>query len=143
MKAVFSTVFFLGAVLLCLVSLHRTLAQQCDDDESMVTDYKKDLAQLVETSRKESQAEFDRGFHQKSCLTKLTLSLSLLNELVSCLEKAVADSTATKDQADANKAKLAAYSNLKNKLEDYRKKLKATDDPKEAKALIEKFDFSS
>lgn len=109
----------------------------------MVADYKKDLTQTVETSRKESLAQFEKGFHQKSCLTKLTLSLSMLNELMSCLEKAAADSTATKEQAEANKARLAAYTKLKDKVEDYRKKLKATDDPKEAKALIDKFDFSS
>jgi outer membrane lipoprotein-sorting protein len=143
MKTAISTFFFLGVVSLCLVSLDRTIAQQCDDDESMVTDYKKDLTQLVENTRKESLADFEKGFHQKTCLTKLTLSLSMLNELVSCLEKAVADSTATKEQADANKTKLDAYTKLKDKVEGYRKKLKATDDPKEAKALIEKFNFSS
>ena len=143
MKTTISTLFFLGAVSLCLGSLDRTVAQQCGDQEAMVTDYKKDLGGLVETTRKESLADFEKGFHQKAFLTKLTFSLSMLNELVSCLEKAVADSTATKEQADATKAKLDTYTKLKDKVEGFRKKLKATDDPKEAKALIEKFDFSS
>lgn len=142
MKTAISTVLFVGVVWLCLVSIHQTVAQQCADEEAMVADYKKDLVGLVETTRKESQADFDKGFHQKACINKLTFNLSMLTELVSCLEKAVADSTATKEQADANKAKLETFTKLKDKVEDYRKKLKAKDDPKEAKALIEKFDFS-
>ncbi len=141
MKIVISAAILLGAISSCVLNLPLLIAQQCQDEEAMVADYKKDLTQFVETARKESQPEFEKTFHQKVCLTKLTLCLSMLNEMVGCLEKAGADSTATKEQAEAYKAKRDAYTKFKDKVEEYRKTLKAAEDSKTAKALIEKFDF--
>ena len=67
----------------------------------MVVDYKKGLTELVETTRKETQANFEKAFHQKTGVTKLGLCLMMVDELVSCLDKASEDATATKDQAEA------------------------------------------
>jgi hypothetical protein len=142
MKTVSTTTLFSAVALSCFCGPRPLVAQRCQDEEAMVADYRKGLTELVETTRKESQADFEKGFHQKTSLTKLGLSLSMVNELVACLEKASADSAATKDQVEAYKAKLASYTKLKDKLEENRKVLKAADDAKTAKAVVEKLRFS-
>jgi exonuclease VII large subunit len=117
-------------------------AQACKDEESMADYYKKDLAGLVATVKKESLLDFERAYHQKSSLTKLTLYGSTVDGLLRCLDKAAQDPTATKEEADAYKAKREAYAKLKDKIQQDRNALKATEAPKDAKALIEKFDFA-
>lgn len=119
------------------------LAQGCSDDEAMVTDYVKDLGSLVDTTRKESLAEFEKEYHQRTCLTKLGLSLGLVKELQSCLDKAAQDPAATKDQTDGNKAKHDKYAKLQGAIEQDQKNLKGAGDSKGAKAVIGKFDFSN
>ena len=108
----------------------------------MVESYRKDLSELVVTTRKESLEQFEKAFHQKTCLTKLSLCLSMVNELISCLDKAAQDSTATKAQTDAYKAKREPYANFKDTITEDRKLLKAAETPKDAKSLIQKFDLS-
>ncbi len=117
-------------------------AQACDEDEGMVETYRKDLTEMVDTTRKESLEEFEKAFHQKSCLTKLSLSIGMVDELVNCLDKASQDSAASKEQSEAYKAKRESYAKLKESIEEDRKQLKAADTSKSAKAQIEKFDFS-
>lgn len=118
------------------------LAQGCDEDEAMVEGYIKDLGELVGTTQKESLAEFERSYHQRTCLTKLSLSLGVVKELESCLDKAGQDPAATKDQADGDKAKHEKYAKLQGKIEQNQKDLKAAEESKAAKTLISKFDFA-
>jgi hypothetical protein len=120
----------------------QTEAPACGDDEAMVESYRQDLSGLTDTVRKESLADFEKGYHQRTCLTKLTLSLGLVDELESCLDKAAQDPATSKEQAAAYKAKHDAYAKLKDKFDAEHKELKAAEAPKAAKALIEKFDFS-
>lgn len=135
-------VLFLGVVCSAALLPRMSFAQACDDDEAMVESYRKDIASLVDITRKESLAEFEKAFHQKSCLTKLSLCLSLVDELLNCLDKAGQDPAATKQQTDDYKAKRERYTKFRNKVADHHKSLKAVEASKDAKALVEKFDLS-
>lgn len=130
-----------GAV--CLILPRRARAQACQDDESMIAANSKDLSDSVAQVRKESLDDFVKDFHQKSITVKLSISSGMVEEVVNCFEKAAKDTTATKEQVDAYKAKSAAYAKLKTKIDAGVKGLKAATDPKQAKALIEKLDFST
>jgi hypothetical protein len=132
-----------GVMSVGLLSQRPLFAQACQDEEAMVVDYKKTITGLVATVQKESLADFERLYHRKSCLVKLTLCGSVLDGLVVCLEKAPQDPTATKEQKQAYTAKHESYSKLKEKVAQYRDSLKATEVGKEAKALIEKFDLAN
>jgi hypothetical protein len=127
----------------CLILPKGALAQACQDEESMVTANTKDLSDHVAKVRKESLDDFVKGFHQKSIIVKLSLSSGMVQEVVDCFNKAAKDATATKEQVDAYKAKSAAYAKLKAKIDQGLKGLKAANDPKQAKALIEKLDLST
>lgn len=118
-------------------------AQACKDEEAMVEDYKKSILDLVETVKKETLPEFERAYHQKNCLTKLTLSVSLVDGLVSCLEKAAQDPAALKQDVQTYKTKRETYVKLKEKVQQNRDALKTTATGKDAKALIEKIDLSN
>ncbi len=142
MKGTVYIALVLGASLVTLLGARPLFAQACKDDELMANESKKSIAELVETVKKESLAEFNRAYHQRSSLSRLTVCLSTVNGLVSCLEKASQDTTATPEDAAANKAKLETYTKLKGKIDQDRKALKNASDPKEAKALIEKFNLS-
>jgi hypothetical protein len=85
---------------------------------------------------------FQRAFHRKTCLTKLTLCAGILDGATACLEKAANDPAAAKDQVEDCKAKHDRYAKLKAKVSQYRDTLKATEDYKASKAMIEKFDFA-
>jgi hypothetical protein len=130
-----------GAV--CLFLPNAAVAQACQDDESMVTANTKDLSDSVAEVRKESLDDFVRQFHQKSIGVKLSLSSGMVEEVVGCLDKATKDATATKEQVGAYKAKSATYAKLKATIDQAVKGLKTATDPKQAKALIEKLDFST
>src|SRR5258706_15568148 len=91
MKNVTVMVILLGTISSCFLELPQFLAQGCQDGESLVAGYKKDLTGLVDIARKESQSDFDKAYHQKACLSKLGFCLTMVNELLSCMEKASAD----------------------------------------------------
>jgi hypothetical protein len=74
-------------------------------------------------------------------LTKLTLAHGLTQELVSCLEKAAQDPQANKEQAAQDKGKSESYAKLRDTIDQDRKSLKGAEAPKEAKAIIGKFNF--
>ncbi len=134
------------ALLVCLVSWlgPRPLpGQACKDEEMMSDESRKALAELVGTVKKESLQDFQRAYHQKSCFNKLTFSLSAVNGVLTCLDKAAQDTTAAKEDLDAYKAKQEAYGKRKERIERDRKALKDAADAKDAKALIEKFDVSN
>jgi hypothetical protein len=119
---------------------HSARAQACKDEESMVGESKKPLAELVVTVKQESQPDFEKAYHQKSAVNKLTFLGIAVDGLVACLEKAAQDPSAAKDAVEAAKAKHETYAKLKAKIQQDRDTLKALTDSKEAKAYVEKLD---
>jgi hypothetical protein len=142
MKNLIKLVLLPGIFWVCFLSPPMLVAQQCQDEEGIAKDYVKDLNDAVETARNENLDDFEKHYHQKATLTKLNLSLGMVNEVKDCLDKASKDATATKEQVDAYKAQQETYSKLGEKMEADQKALKAAEDPKAAKAVIEKFDYS-
>jgi hypothetical protein len=132
----------LGSTLLLPSGGAQLSAQVCKDEEGMVANYKKTVTDLVATVKKESLLDFEKAFHQKNVTTKLTLFGSTVNGLIGCLQKIANDPATLKEDADAAKGKIATYNKLKDKIMQDRDALKAAQTEKEAKALIEKFDFA-
>jgi len=132
----------MGTAVLGLFAQPSLRAQACQDEEAMVADYKKTISDLAASVKKESLEEFERAYHRKSCLTKLTLSLGIVGGAADCFNKAAEDPATPKDQAAADKAKSDIYTKLKDKLGRYRDALKSTEAGKDAKALIEKIDLT-
>ena len=132
--------FLVAAVISCLGQrpLH---AQTCKDEEDMAAFYTKEINDLQQTIKKESLQDFEKAFHQKSCLTKLTLFVGALDGVMRCLGKAAQDTTATKAQVDTYKAKRERTAKLRDKIDHYKSALKGAETAKEAKGLIEKFDL--
>src|SRR5260370_9852354 len=89
-----------GACFVTVLGSGRLGAEECKDEEGMATADKKSLTEVVDMVKKESHQDFQRGYHQKSCLNKLTFSSIALNGLVGCLDKAVQDTTAEKEDID-------------------------------------------
>lgn len=116
--------------------------EACKDEEGMVVEYRTRLAELVEQVRQETLEDFKKAYHQKSCLTMLTLYVGVLEGQLACLEQATKDEAATKQQRESYKAKLESSTALKAKLERYRDDLKAAKTADAAKPLIEKFELT-
>lgn len=108
----------------------------------MVADYKKSISDLAASVKNETLEEFERTYHRKSCLTKLTLSLGIAGGAADCFNQAAEDPATPKDQVAADKAKSESYTKLKEKLSHYRDALKSTEAGKDAKALIGKIDLT-
>ena len=121
----------------------RAFAQACKDEVSMVEASKQDLLELVGTVKKESLPDFERDNHQKSVVSRLSIHLSMLDELVSCLQKAAQDASAPKADAEADKAQHDAAAKLLEKIQQERDAIKAAQDSKNAKPLVEKLDLAS
>ena len=102
----------------------------------------KDISDLVGAVKKESLGDFEKLYHQKTFASKSGLGLTLVGGLVDCLDKAAQDSTASKEQVEAEKAKRASYAKLKERIEQTRTAVKSAD-PKDAKAQIEKLNLST
>jgi predicted ribosome quality control (RQC) complex YloA/Tae2 family protein len=139
MKRRILTIILVGPLLFGLPVLRSLHGQTCSDDEGMVKGYVQSLTELVGTVKKESLSDFEKDYHQQSCLTRLTLSLGIVNSLIDCLNKAAKDPAATPEQLAATKSKLENYTKLKTALEQDRDALKAAKDTKTAKSIIEKF----
>jgi hypothetical protein len=131
----------LGSTLVLPFGRPQLSAQVCKDEEGMVADYKKSVTEMVETVKKESLLDFQKAFHQKSVTTKLAFFGSMVDGYVGCLQKRASDPTTTKEDADAAKGKIDAYSKLKDKIKQDRDAVKAAQTDKEAKALIEKIAY--
>ena len=131
-----------AAALMNALSFQVLLGQACNDEKSMVDEFKQGLVTTVDAVKKESLEAFEKNFHQKACLSKLTMCLNVMDEIVSCLDKASQDASATKEAAAAYKAQKESYEKLKEKLTQYKTQLKAAEAPKDAKVLIEKFDLT-
>ncbi len=143
MKAMLAIGLIAAAVLVNALSPAPLFAQACKDEQAMVDEFKQGLVTTVDAVKKESLENFERAFHQKTCLTKLTLCLNVMDEILNCLDKASQDASATKEQATSYKTQKESYAKLKDKLTQYKSQLKATQAPKDAKVLIEKFDFAN
>ena len=142
MKQIISVLLLTGGAWLGLFDPQSLRGQACQDEEAMVVEYKKGIAELVETTRKESLANFEKTYRQKAGVTKLGLTASMVDGLLDCLDKASQDTSTSKDQVEAYKAKRESYGKLKDKLKADQKSLKAAEDSKAAKALVEKLDYS-
>jgi hypothetical protein len=118
-----------------LTRVPQLAAQSCQDDQAMADAQVKTLADIVDTVKKESQADFETKFHQKSCLNKLTFALSAVTDAIACYDKAGGDAGTTSPKDSDSK--------LKDRITQYRNNLKSADDPKNAKALISSFDVST
>jgi hypothetical protein len=116
--------------------------QPCKTDEGITVSIKQDLADTVNTIKKESLDDFQKEFHQQACMSKLSICLETVQELLNCLDKAAHNPGTSKADADACKAKEATYGKLKASLQQDLAELKAAKNPKTAKDDIEKFDFS-
>jgi hypothetical protein len=133
----------MGAALVCFLSPRPVIAQVCKDEEAMVGNYQKSVGDLVQTVKKESLTDFERAYHQRGGVTKLSLWLNVLDGLESCLTNASQETTTTKEQADGYKAKLEAITTLKVKIQHDRDELKAAAAAKDAKAVVEKIDYAN
>lgn len=122
-----------------LLSPRPLFAQACQGDEAAVEAYRKSLMDLVGKVQKETLEEFQKDYHEQSCLTTLTLCYTAASDAVNCLEKAEKDPTATKEQINAEKAKRDTYAKLRHKIDQDRNALKAAKKPEDARALIAKF----
>jgi hypothetical protein len=131
-KAIIAIVLLGVAVSL---SAPRLQAQSCQDERGMADAMVKDVSSVVDLVKKESQADFDAKFHQKSCLNKLTFAIGAVGDAMTCLEKATADATAASAKDTESK--------LKDRLTQYKTSLKGAEDPKAAKQLIATFDLAT
>lgn len=143
MKRRILTVILAGSLLLGLPILQSLHGQTCSSDEGMVKSYVQSLTDLVGKVKKESLSDFEKDYHKQSCLTRLTLSLGIVDSLIDCLNKAAKDPAATPQQVTAIKGKLQNYVKLKSLLEKDRDSLKSAKDTKTAKSIIEKFVISA
>ena len=77
------------ALAVCLLSLFPQgyLAQACGDENTMVENTSKDLTDFVVMVQKEDLRKFEEAYHQRSCITKLSICLSIVDEAEKCLEK--------------------------------------------------------
>jgi hypothetical protein len=132
----------LGSAFVLSLGSRQLSAQVCSDDEGMVSYYKKNVTDLVETVKKESLQDFEKAFHQKTVMTNLTLFGGTVDRLLDCLQKRANDPTTLKEDADAAKGKIEVYNKLKDKIKQDRDALKAAQTGKDGKALIEKFAYS-
>ncbi|HZT70191.1 MAG TPA: hypothetical protein VFC10_10665 [Terriglobia bacterium] len=143
MKRRILIVLLAGPLLLGLPTRYSLRGQTCTDDEGMVKSYVQSITDLIDTVKKENLPDFEKAYHEQSCLTRLTLALGIVNSLIDCLNKAAKDPAATQEQIAAIKTKLQSYTKLKSTLEQDHESLKAAKDTKTAKALIEKFVIST
>lgn len=119
---------------------HHAAAQACKDEESMVEESKKSLVGLVTTVKQESVQDFEKAYHQKSAVNKLTFFGIAVDSLVKCLEKVEQDPSTPKEVIEASKTRHEASAKLKEKVQQDRDALKALSAPKDAKEYVEKLD---
>jgi hypothetical protein len=116
--------------------------QPCQTDEGIAVGIKQDLADTVNRIKKESLDDFQKEYHEQACMSKLSICLETVDELLNCLDKAAHNPGISQAAAKACSAKEAAYGKLKATLQQDIAELKAAKTPKAAKDDIEKFDFS-
>jgi hypothetical protein len=143
MRTVWGKILLIGACVWLLSGPQRAFAQACKDEASMVEGSKQGLSELIQAVKNEGLPDFQRLNHQKSAVNKLSLHVSMMGELVSCLEKAAQDTTASKEQVEVAKTQRDAAAKLQEKIRHELDAIKDAKVPKEAKALLEKVDLTS
>lgn len=138
MKRQILAVILAGPLLFGLPILQSLHGQTCSDDEGMVKSYVQGINSLVGTVQKESLSDFEKDYHQQSCLSRLNLSIGIVNSLIDCLNKAAKDPAETPAQVAAIKSELQNYAKLESALEQDRDSLKAAKNSQAAKSIIEK-----
>ncbi len=138
MKRQIVAVILAGPLLFGLPILRSLHGQTCSDDEGMVKSYVQGINSLVGTVQKESLSDFEKDYHEQSCLSRLNLSIGIVKSLIDCLNKAASDPADTPAQVAAIKSKLQDYAKLESALEQDRDSLKAAKNPKAAKSVVEK-----
>jgi len=106
----------------------------------MVAESKKALGEVLTTVRQESLPDFEKAYHQKNVVNKLSFYGIAVDSLLACDEKAEQNSAGTKETVDAAKAEHEAYAKLKEKIQHDRDTLKGLATPKDAKQYVEKLD---
>jgi hypothetical protein len=139
MKRQILAVILAGPLLFGLPILQTLRGQTCSDDEGMVKSYVQGINSLVETVQKENLSDFEKDYHEQSCLSRINLSIEIVNSLIACLNKAAKDPADTPAQTAAIQSKLQTYAKLESALEQDRDSLKAAKNPKAAKSIIEMF----
>jgi hypothetical protein len=142
MRRIWGTALLVGASVGFLLGPQQVFAQACKDEVSMLEGSKQALVELTETVKKESVPDFERNNHQKSAVNKLMIHISMLQGLVSCLEKAAQDPSAPKAEADAARTQHDAAAKLQEKIQQERGAIKGAEASKDAKALVEKIDLT-
>jgi len=142
MKRLWGMTLLAGAGVGLILGPQPILAQACKDEGSMVDASKQALVELTDAVKKERLPDFERLNHQKSAINKLTIHDGMLEELVSCLEKAAQDTTASKEVGEAAKAQHDAAAKLLEKIHHEQGAIKDAKASKDAKALIEKLDLT-
>lgn len=141
MKVTILMALFTIASLSSLIAPTPVYAQACKDEEDMVKEVNKSLDDFIGTVKKESLSDFQKAYHQKSSMSKLTFCLGAIDGLLGCLDKAAQDTTTPKEEVDAAKGKRETYTKVKDRISQDLKTLKDTSDSKQAKALIEKINL--
>lgn len=140
--------FLAGACLLAAIPLAAfqsaapATPESCKDPEAVVTAVQQDLAATVNTVKKESLDDFEREFHQQASMSKLSIYLQTVGDVLSCFEKASQDPQVSQSQRDEIQRKQSAYKKLQTTAQADLQDLKTAKEPKAAKADVEKFDFT-
>ncbi len=143
MKRVWGMTLLVGTGVGLFLTPQLAHAQACKDEVSMIDGSKQALVELTETVKKESLPDFERSNQQKSAVNKLSIHTSMLGELVSCLDKAAQDTTASKADVEAAKAQRDASAKLLEKIQHQQSGIKDAKDSKDAKDRIEKLDLTT
>ena len=142
MKPLFTCSALVLAVCSLVILPRGFLAQACEDEDAMVESTSKELVDFVGVVQKEDLKKFEEAYHQRSCLTKLSFCLTLVDEAEECLEKAEQDPAVPEADKQTRKAEHERFAKFRKTVEEDQKVLKAAEKPADAKALIEKFDFA-
>ncbi len=143
MKRVGGITLLLGVGVGLFLAPQRVQAQVCKDETAMLEGSKQALVELTAAVKQQSLPAFEQSNHQKSAVNKLSIHASMLQELVSCLDKAAQDTSASKADADAAKSQREAAAKLLEKIQHQQSGIKDAKASKDAKALIEKLDFTT
>jgi len=130
----------MGIGLGLIVGPHFAAAQSCKDEQSMVDESRKLLAEEISTVKQESLPDFEKSYHQKSVVNKLSFFGVAVDSLLTCEEKAEQDTSASKEVTEAAKTKHDTYAKLKDRIQHDHDALKALTVPKDAKQYVEKLD---
>jgi len=108
----------------------------------MVEGSRQDLAGFTAEVKGESLPKFESSNHQKAAVSKLSMHDGMLGELIGCLDKAVQDTTLSKEDVAAAKTQYDAAVKLRAKIKEQHGAIKNAKTPNDAKALIGNLDFA-